>query len=88
VTKAVAPEPEPAAEGPAVDERPYGPSSYRGDNPPEGFTIKGNADSMKFHTPESPYYARTVAEVWFDSVAAAEAAGFSATRAEAGAAEA
>ncbi len=23
---------------------------------------------MKFHTPESPYYTRTVAEVWFDSV--------------------
>ena len=21
---------------------------------------------MKFHTPESPYYTRTVAEVWFD----------------------
>ena len=31
---------------------------------------------MKFHTPESPYYEQTIAEVWFDSEEAAEAAGF------------
>jgi large subunit ribosomal protein L22 len=43
---------------------------------PEGYTIKGNADSMLYHTPESPYYGRTVAEVWFDTVDNAEAAGF------------
>jgi large subunit ribosomal protein L22 len=43
---------------------------------PEGYTIKGNADSMLYHTPESPYYGRTVAEVWFDTVDSAEAAGF------------
>ncbi|MCL2652952.1 MAG: 30S ribosomal protein S2 [Propionibacteriaceae bacterium] len=54
----------------------YGDGSYCGDNPPEGYDIKGNEDSMKFHTPESPWYSRTVAEVWFNSVAAAEAAGF------------
>jgi large subunit ribosomal protein L17 len=45
---------------------------------PEGFTIKGNADSMKYHTTDSQWYDQTVAEVWFDSVEAAEAAGFSA----------
>lgn len=50
--------------------------SYRGAEPPAGFDIKGNEDSMKFHTPESPWYAQTIAEVWFDSEAAAEAAGF------------
>jgi large subunit ribosomal protein L22 len=44
---------------------------------PEGYAIKGNADSMLYHTPESPYYGRTVAEVWFDTVDNAEAAGFS-----------
>lgn len=44
---------------------------------PEGYTIKGNADSMLYHTPDSPYYGRTVAEVWFDTVDNAEAAGFS-----------
>ena len=50
--------------------------SYKGDNPPAGYDIKGNADSGKFHTPESPWYGRTKAEVWFNSVEAAEAAGF------------
>ena len=50
--------------------------SYRGETPPEGFDIKGNEDSMKFHTPESPWYDRTIAEVWFNSAEAAEAAGF------------
>lgn len=63
----------------------FGEGSYVGDNPPAGFDIKGNEDSMKFHTPESPYYERTVAEVWFSSVAAAEAAGFTATAADEGA---
>lgn len=43
---------------------------------PEGFTIKGNKDSMKFHAPSSPWYDRTVAEVWFKTAEAAEAAGF------------
>ena len=50
--------------------------SYVGEEPPAGFDIKGNRDSMKFHTPESPWYSSTVAEVWFDSADAAEAAGF------------
>jgi small subunit ribosomal protein S2 len=43
---------------------------------PEGFEIKGNKDSMKFHAPSSPWYDRTNAEVWFRSAEAAEAAGF------------
>ncbi|UUZ59807.1 30S ribosomal protein S2, sunset domain variant [Nocardioides sp. B-3] len=43
---------------------------------PEGFDIKGNKDSMKFHAPTSPWYARTKAEVWFKTAEAAEAAGF------------
>ena len=49
---------------------------YRGETPPEGFDIKGNEDSMKYHTPESQWYASTIAEVWFDSEEAAERAGF------------
>jgi hypothetical protein len=44
--------------------------------PPDGFTIKGNAQSMLFHTPESPYYGRTKPEVWFRTEADAERAGF------------
>ena len=45
---------------------------------PEGFPIKGNEDSKKYHEPLSPAYAQTIAEVWFDSVESAEAAGFTA----------
>lgn len=43
---------------------------------PEGFTIKGNASSKKFHAPSSPWYDRTNAEVWFRTEEAAEKAGF------------
>ena len=43
---------------------------------PEGFTVKGNEDSMKYHTTESPWYDKTVAEVWFKTAEDAEAAGF------------
>ena len=43
---------------------------------PEGFTIKGNKDSMKFHSVDSPWYGRTKAEVWFATEEAAKAAGF------------
>lgn len=59
-----------------ADQHPFGADSFRGDNPPEGFDIKGNESSMKFHTPESPWYGRTIAEVWFATTEAAEAAGF------------
>ncbi len=44
---------------------------------PEGYEIKGNAQSMLYHEPGSRYYKATKAEVWFDSVESAEAAGFS-----------
>jgi large subunit ribosomal protein L17 len=54
----------------------FGEGSYLGDEPPAGYDIKGNRDSMKFHTTESQWYAQTEAEVWFNSVEAAEAAGF------------
>ena len=64
---------------------PYGAGSYVGTEPPNGYDIKGNEDSMKFHTPESPYYTRTIAEVWFNSVEAAEAAGFSNAQGDTGA---
>ena len=50
--------------------------SFRGETPPAGFEIKGNEDSMKYHTPESPWYGRTIAEVWFDSEESAQQAGF------------
>ncbi|GAA1553251.1 hypothetical protein GCM10009741_67200 [Kribbella lupini] len=43
---------------------------------PEGFDIKGNENSMKFHTTDSPWYDQTEAEVWFSTEEAAAAAGF------------
>jgi len=62
-----------AEEGEPVD---YGAGSYRGDNPPAGFTIKGNERSMKFHVPTALGFERTVTDLWFNSPEAAEAAGF------------
>ena len=64
----------------AVNVQPHGTGSYvalAGDVQPEGFPIKGNASSMLYHTPDSAFYDRTNAEVWFATEADAEAAGFS-----------
>ncbi len=58
----------------------YGEGSYVGENPPEGFAIKGNERSKKYHLAGSGGYDRTIAEVWFSSEEAAEKAGF--TRAQ------
>jgi large subunit ribosomal protein L22 len=46
-------------------------------NGPDTHPIKGNQDSMLYHTPDSRYYKITKAEVWFDTEEHAEAAGFS-----------
>lgn len=43
---------------------------------PEGYTVKGNTDSMKAHGPQSRWYEQTVAEVWFKTLEDAEKAGF------------
>ena len=42
---------------------------------PEGFEVKGNKGSMKFHGPPEPVVRPTNAEVWFRTAEAAEAAG-------------
>ncbi len=58
---------------------PYGPDSaapLEDGSAPEGFTVKGNEDSKLYHTTDSPSYEATVAEVWFRTAEAAEAAGF------------
>lgn len=49
---------------------------YVGSEPPAGFVIKGNERSMKYHTPDSPSYTETTAEVWFSSEEAAAENGF------------
>ena len=65
----------------STEDAPYGAGSHAPlEDPsqaPEGFEIKGNADSMLYHVPGSAFYERTQAEVWFASEDAAEAAGFS-----------
>jgi large subunit ribosomal protein L17 len=74
-------EPAEATEATDTTEAPYGEGSHAplaDGSAPDGFEIKGNQDSMKYHTPESPWYEQTVAEVWFATQEAAEAAGFEA----------
>ena len=43
---------------------------------PEGYTVKGNADSNLYHEPDGQWYDQTVAEVWFKTAEDAEKAGF------------
>lgn len=61
-------------------ESPHGPGSALpaadGSPPGEEFQIKGNADSMLYHTTDSPYYSRTKAAVWFRTEDDAKRAGF------------
>ncbi len=63
-----------------ADTAPYGEGSHAVladvHEAPDGFPIKGNADSMLYHVPGSSFFDRTVAEVWFAAAEAAEAAGF------------
>jgi len=57
----------------------FGPDSHASladGSMPEGYPIKGNADSMKFHQPDGRWYEATVAEVWFTTADVAIAAGF------------
>ena len=67
-------------ESESTEDAPYGEGSHAplddADEAPEGFEIKGNADSMLYHVPGSRFYDTTVAEVWFATAEAAEAAGF------------
>ena len=50
--------------------------AVEGEDAPEGFVIKGNAGSNKYHVPGSTWYDQTVAEYWFNSIESAKAAGF------------
>ena len=71
-----------AAKFAAVDDVPAGPygigSAGAGadGSGPAGWTIKGNADSMLYHTTESRWYGQTIAEVWFADEESARRAGF------------
>ena len=47
-----------------------------GSSPDADYTVKGNADSGKYHEADGQWFDQTVAEFWFKSAADAEAAGF------------
>jgi hypothetical protein len=64
------------SDGTSAEQKYTGEGAYVGNEPPEGFFIKGNENSMKYHLPESGGYDDTVAEVWFSSEEAAQQAGF------------
>jgi len=61
------------AEKPAID---GAVAAVEGEDAPEGYAIKGNAESKKYHVPGSTWYDATAAEYWFSTVEAAKAAGF------------
>ncbi len=44
--------------------------------PPRGYPIKGNIDTMLFHTEASRWFSRIKADVWFESEEVARMAGF------------
>lgn len=65
-----------AGDDDAIDFGPGSAAPNADGSAPEGFDIKGNADSMLYHLPGSRWYDATIAEVWFDSEESAKAAGF------------
>jgi small subunit ribosomal protein S16 len=75
------------ADGEKADAAPFGEGSHapiEGDAQPDGFPVKGNASSKLYHRPDTQFYDSTVAEVWFASAEAAEAAGFSLPKSQQG----
>ena len=62
---------------PAAADLPAGAKAPKADGgAPKGYEIKGNVDSGLYHVPGSAFYDRTVAECYFATAEAAEAAGF------------
>ena len=70
------------AEKPAVEVPEGAVAANEDGSAPEGYTVKGNADSGKYHEPDGQWYDQTIAEFWFKSAEDAEKAGF--TKAGAG----
>ena len=62
-----------------AEQHPYGEGSHAplaDRSAPDGYTIKGNVDSMLYHRPDSRNYRATIAEVWFDTADRSQTAGF------------
>ncbi|MBT2514023.1 hypothetical protein [Arthrobacter sp. ISL-30] len=71
--------PEGSGGGHLAAENPYGEGSAApapDGSGPEGYVVKGDAESMTYHDEETPGYEDAKAGVWFLSAAHAEAAGF------------
>lgn len=51
-------------------------AAVEGEDPPHGWTVKGNANSGLYHTTESRFYERTIPEIWFPNAEAAERVGY------------
>ncbi|KGN43068.1 50S ribosomal protein L17, sunset domain variant [Knoellia aerolata] len=76
-TEAPAAEATEATEATALVELPKGAVASNEDgSAPEGYSVKGNADSGKYHVEGSQWYEQTDAEFWFASADDAQAAGF------------
>jgi hypothetical protein len=76
-----APAPEPA--GHLAADEPYGAGSAAAGadgSGPGGYTVKGDAGAMVYYEEGQPDYEQVRADVWFESEAHAEAAGFRAPR--------
>ena len=73
----------PEASGHLAADRPYGDGSASAGpdgSGPANYTVKGDAASMVYYEEGHPEYEQTRADVWFESAAYAEAAGFRAPR--------
>ncbi|PPK69474.1 hypothetical protein V5P93_006884 [Actinokineospora auranticolor] len=70
----------PTGVDPFVPPGPFGPGSAMplpgGLSPSSEYTIKASVTALRYCAPDSPKFDRTVAEVWFRSVADAERVGF------------
>ena len=65
-----------ATEAPTADVPEGAVAANEDGSAPEGYTVKGNADSGKYHEADGQWYDQTIAEFWFKSAEDAEAAGF------------
>lgn len=76
----VPPPPNKLRDGNGGGRGPFGPGSAMplpgGASPSPEFTIKASVAALRYCTPESPQFGRTVAEVWFRTAADAERVGF------------
>jgi hypothetical protein len=78
--QATPPPPHRLRQGSGGGRGPFGPGSAMplpgGASPSPDFTIKASVAALRYCTPESPQFGRTVAEVWFRTAADAERVGF------------